>query len=63
MKLLVLSSPICLDHKNLVIKLSFNKGLEFLEFLKNFRFESKQINSCKFAEIINKRNIILLPSY
>jgi hypothetical protein len=34
MKLLILSSPICLNSKDLMIELSFYKCLEFLEFLK-----------------------------
>jgi hypothetical protein len=39
MKLLVSTSPIDLNGKDLTIELSFNKNLKILEFLKNFKLE------------------------
>jgi len=37
-----------------LIKLSFNKVLEVMETLKNFRFTAKQINPSVLAKIINE---------
>jgi hypothetical protein len=39
MKLLVFTSPIGLNSKDLTIEMPFNKNLKVLEFLKNFRLE------------------------
>jgi hypothetical protein len=37
MKLLIFTSPIDLNCKDLAIELLFNRNLKLLEFLKNFR--------------------------
>jgi hypothetical protein len=54
---LVLTTPIGLNGKNFVIKETFNKSLELIELLENFRFVF-EIYTCKFTEIINKAHII-----
>jgi hypothetical protein len=51
-----------LDDKGFLVKQPFNKILELLKFLENFRFISKQINSCELAKIINETNIIFISS-
>ena len=55
-QLLIFPSPVSCE--NFSIKLAFNHSLEFMKFLKNFRFMTKQINPCKLAEIINEANVI-----
>jgi hypothetical protein len=54
---LVLTTPIGLNGKNFAIKETFNKSLELIELLENFRFVF-EIYTCKFTEIINKAHII-----
>ena len=62
MKLLILTTPIGLDSKNFPIKQSFNKVLEFLKFLENFRLVLKQVDPSEFAKVINKTDIIFISS-
>jgi len=57
---LVLASPIRLHGKNFTAKLPFNGRLEFMEFLKNFRFVFKEIYPCELAEIINEADIVFI---
>jgi hypothetical protein len=57
-KLMILSSPICLDCLDLSIKQSFNKILEITKALENFRLMFDQVDLCELAKIINKRYII-----
>jgi len=40
---LILSSPICLDSTDLTAKLSFNKVLEVMKTLEDFRFVMQQV--------------------
>ena len=62
-QLLIFPSPVSLHSENFSIKLAFNPSLEFMKFLKNFRFMTKQINPCKLAKIINEANVItVLPT-
>jgi hypothetical protein len=53
-KLLILSSPVRLNNKNLSIKLSFNMTSELLTLLKHLGFELDEINLGEFTEVINK---------
>jgi hypothetical protein len=57
-KLLVLLSPVCLNCKDLLIKQTFNKLLEFMKFMKHIRFTFEKIKPRKLAIIINERHII-----
>jgi hypothetical protein len=59
---LIFTTPIGLDGKNFLVKQSFNKALEFFELFKDFRFVLKKIDPCKLTKIINKGNIIFIPS-
>ena len=45
-----------------MIKLSFHKLLKIAKALKHFRFMAQKINLGKLAVIINKANIIIVPS-
>ena len=58
----ILSSPVTLDCNDFLVKLTFNKFLEFLEDREDFGFELKQVYPCKFTIVINKANIIFLSS-
>jgi hypothetical protein len=44
------------------VKETFNHLLEFKKLLKNFRFKLEKINLSKFNKVINKTNIVFLPS-
>jgi hypothetical protein len=55
--------PIGLGCKNFFVEQSFNKGLKFLELLKDFRFIFEQIDQSKLAKVINKTDIIFVSSY
>jgi hypothetical protein len=57
-KLMILSSPICLDGLDLSIKQSFNKILEITKALENFGLMLDQVDPCELAKIINKGYII-----
>jgi hypothetical protein len=59
---LILTTPIGLNGKNFAIKERFNKSLELLELLENFRFVFEEIYPCKFAEIIDKAHIIFISA-
>jgi hypothetical protein len=59
---LILASPIDLYGKKLGIKQAFYHCLELGELLKDFRFETQEINLSEFTKIINETNIILLSS-
>jgi hypothetical protein len=61
-KLPILTSPVQLNSKNLLIKLPFNKTLELLKLLKHLKFELDEINACEFTKVINEANIILLSA-
>jgi hypothetical protein len=54
--------PDCYNCKDLLVKQSFNKILELLKFLENFRFMLKQIDPSEFAKVINETNIIFISS-
>ena len=43
-QLLIFPSLVSLHSENFSIKLTFNHSLEFMKFLKNLRFMTKQIN-------------------
>jgi hypothetical protein len=59
---LILLSPVCLHSYYLGVKETLNHLLVFKDFLKNFRFKLEKINPGKFAEVIDKTNIVFLPS-
>ena len=58
----IFASPICLNCKNFPIKLSLNKFLEILKNREDIRFELEEINPGKLAIVINKTNIVFIPS-
>ena len=60
---LVLPTPIGLHGNDLTIKQTFNMSLEKTKFFKDIRFIFEQIYPTKLAEIINKTDIVFLPSY
>ena len=57
-KFFILTTPISLHSDNFPIKLTLNKGLKVEKNLINIRTVLKQINPCKFTEIINEAYII-----
>jgi hypothetical protein len=62
-ELLVLSPhPVYLYGYYFGVKETFNHLLKIKEFFKNFRFKQEEINLGKFAEVIDKTNIVFLPS-
>jgi hypothetical protein len=63
-ELLVLSPPppVYLYGYYFGVKETFNHLLKIKEFFKNFRFKLEEINPGKFAEVIDKTNIVFLPS-
>ena len=60
---LILTTLICLHGNNFAIKQSFNMGLKKVKLLKYIRFIFEQIYPTKFAEIIDKTDIVFLPAY
>jgi hypothetical protein len=58
----ILTSPVQLNSKNLLIKLPFNKTLELLKLLKHLGFELDEINPGEFTKVIDEANIILLSA-
>jgi hypothetical protein len=56
------SPPVGLHGHNFTVKHTFNKLLELMKILENFRLAPKQINPRKFTEIINETNIIVLAT-
>jgi len=56
-KFLIFPSTISLRSHNFLIKHAFNKLLEIMEPLKDFRFMAQQIDPCEFAIVINETNI------
>jgi hypothetical protein len=59
---LIVPTPICLHSHYFSIKETFNKVLEIMKTLKNFRFVSTKINPCKLTKIINKAHIVIVSS-
>ena len=60
---LVFPIPINLHGNNLAIKETFNMSLKEIKFLKDIGFIFEQIYPAKLAKIINKTDIVFLPSY
>jgi hypothetical protein len=58
----IFSTPIRLDRYNLAIEQTFNHRLELMKTAKNFRLMFEEISPSKFAEIIYKTHIIILPA-
>jgi hypothetical protein len=61
-KLFIQSSPICLHDNNFPVKEFLNKGLKFMEFLKDFGLKLNEIDQCKFVVIINKTYAVLITT-
>jgi hypothetical protein len=61
-KVHIFSTPVGLYIYNLAIEQMFNYRLELMETMKTFRLMFKEIDASKFAEIIYKNHIIILPS-
>ena len=59
----ILPSLVGLKGKDFSIKLSFDKFLEVMKFLKNFRLMFYKIDPCELTEIINETNVVFLSSY
>jgi hypothetical protein len=59
---MILTTPVRLYSKNFLVKDTFNKSLEFTNFLKNLRFMLKKIYPSKLTKIINKSDIIFIVS-
>jgi hypothetical protein len=49
---------VCLNSKDLLVKLSLNKLLKIMKFLEDIRFIFKEIKLRKLAIIINERHIV-----
>ena len=61
-KFLILASPVSLHSDNLVVEQAFNKFLELVELLENFRFKLQKINPREFAKIINQAHIVFVTT-
>jgi hypothetical protein len=57
---LILTTPISLNRKKLLVKQSFNKTLKFSKFLKYLRLLFEEVDLGKFTEIINKTHVIFI---
>jgi hypothetical protein len=62
MKSFIFTTPIGLHSNYFSIKEPLNKFLKLMEFLKNFRFELKEINPGELVVIINITNIVLITT-
>jgi hypothetical protein len=62
MKFFIFTAPISLHSNYFSIKEPLNKFLKLMKFLKNFRFELKEINLGELVVIINKTNIVLITT-
>jgi hypothetical protein len=61
---IILSTPIWLNNKDLLIKKSFNEGLKFKKICENMRLMTQQVGPSKLTIIINKwDNIFLHPKF
>ena len=61
-ELLLFSTPVSLHSNDFSIKKSLHKVLKLMKPLKHFRFKFDEINPSKLAIVINKTNIVFIPS-
>ena len=62
MELVVFTTPVGLNGLDFAIQKAFDMSLKVVENFLNIRLVFKQINPCEARVVINKTNIILVPS-
>ena len=62
MEFVVFTTPVGLNDLDFIIQKAFDMSLKVVENLLNIRLVFKQINPGEARVVINKTNIILVPS-